>query len=384
MKFKLLREVSGGPRVGSMILGREECPTPGMLTSTPGGCVPNLTRETLELMQKSPFPLGIPYNAIIPETLEAYQRPMNDFMGLPEYPFILILHEGSEAQRLGFFSKDSVSVWSTSGNRHTVRVEDYLRVVKASQPDAFVALSDSLTPQDSTKKRLQKSVTKSLRFLSQILEHEGGDLPPLLVPLGGGYDSELRTEYRKSVLEADQNRISGYVIEGFHTGGLASTQSMSMGEILPLMNLSLQDLPQSKPRFMVGAFDPWKTLCLVESGVDVFESSYPHLSAERGEALSFDPSGMDSREDSLLDLNDVKYKNSFEPLVSNCSCYVCEHHTQAYVHHLLSTKELLARVILMMHNLTHFRTFFKFIRQSIEADRFQDYKERMKKYSSDK
>ncbi|XP_071743646.1 queuine tRNA-ribosyltransferase accessory subunit 2 isoform X3 [Lepeophtheirus salmonis] len=303
-----------------------------------------------------------------------------EFMGLPENPFILLLHEGSEEQKLGFFSKESISVWSPTGNRHSVNCDDYFRVIKACQPHAFVALSDSETPKDTTKKRLLKSMSKSLKFLKQIVSYDG-QLPPLLVPLGGGYDSNVRKDYNESVLELDQNQISGYVLEGFHTGGLTSAKNVALDEIVPLIRTSLNKLPQNKPRFIVGAFDPWKILNLVENGIDMFESSFPHLMTEKGQVLTFDPNGHNVSKQAIVDLNDEMYKNSFEPVSSGCSCYVCEHHTQAYVHHLLMTNELLAKVILMMHNLHHFRTFFKAIRRSIQENRFQDYKMRMKQYS---
>ncbi|XP_040566564.1 queuine tRNA-ribosyltransferase accessory subunit 2 isoform X1 [Lepeophtheirus salmonis] len=379
MKFNLIKEI-GGTRLGSLALGREDWCTPAFLTSTPSGCIPNLTRETLEIMGDSIFPMGIPYNAILPEVLEAFKRPMNEFMGLPENPFILLLHEGSEEQKLGFFSKESISVWSPTGNRHSVNCDDYFRVIKACQPHAFVALSDSETPKDTTKKRLLKSMSKSLKFLKQIVSYDG-QLPPLLVPLGGGYDSNVRKDYNESVLELDQNQISGYVLEGFHTGGLTSAKNVALDEIVPLIRTSLNKLPQNKPRFIVGAFDPWKILNLVENGIDMFESSFPHLMTEKGQVLTFDPNGHNVSKQAIVDLNDEMYKNSFEPVSSGCSCYVCEHHTQAYVHHLLMTNELLAKVILMMHNLHHFRTFFKAIRRSIQENRFQDYKMRMKQYS---
>ena len=42
-----------------------------------------------------------------------------------------------------------------------------------------------------------------------------------------------------------------------------------------------------------------------------------------------------------------RYASDFTPLLSGCSCYTCTHHTKAYIHHLLTVKEILATVLLM-------------------------------------
>ncbi|KAG7273348.1 hypothetical protein CRUP_030246 [Coryphaenoides rupestris] len=47
-----------------------------------------------------------------------------------------------------------------------------------------------------------------------------------------------------------------------------------------------------------------------------------------------------------------RYRDDFAPLVEGCGCYCCTHHQRAYVHHLLVTNELLAGVLLMLHNTT--------------------------------
>ena len=75
----------------------------------------------------------------------------------------------------------------------------------------------------------------------------------------------------------------------------------------------------------------------------------------------------------FLDLNDSDaFKNDFQPLVPYCDCYVCKRHTRAYVNHLLGTKELLAQILLIIHNLHHYGKFFQNIRQAISDDRLEE------------
>ena len=39
----------------------------------------------------------------------------------------------------------------------------------------------------------------------------------------------------------------------------------------------------------------------------------------------------------------------FSPVVRGCECYCCLHHTRAYLHHLLLTREILASTLLMVY-----------------------------------
>ncbi len=52
------------------------------------------------------------------------------------------------------------------------------------------------------------------------------------------------------------------------------------------------------------------------------------------------------------------------PFVPGCSCWACSRHTRAYVHHLLHTHEMLAGVLLELHNTTWWLSFFDAIRVS--------------------
>lgn len=152
----------------------------------------------------------------------------------------------------------------------------------------------------------------------------------------------------------------------------------------------------------------------VECGVDIFDSSYPCQVAERGCALdikwsrkrfkpelTYLPSASErlegelkNSEDNLnelstsshqkeivgggtlfeINLNHTRYSSDFTSLVSGCTCYCCTNHTRAYVHHLLVTKEMLSKVLLMIHNLHEYCQFFAGIRLSIEEDNFEEFK----------
>lgn len=70
----------------------------------------------------------------------------------------------------------------------------------------------------------------------------------------------------------------------------------------------------------------------------------------------------------------LRYQDDFGPLLEGCTCYCCQRHTRAYLHHLLVTNELLAGVLLMMHNFQHYFSFFGAIRDALKDNKLDQLK----------
>lgn len=49
----------------------------------------------------------------------------------------------------------------------------------------------------------------------------------------------------------------------------------------------------------------------------------------------------------------AEYKEDFTPLVKTCNCYTCKNFTKAYLHHLHKEKEMLAGILLSLHNIVY-------------------------------
>ncbi|KAK0576025.1 hypothetical protein LWI29_010809 [Acer saccharum] len=56
------------------------------------------------------------------------------------------------------------------------------------------------------------------------------------------------------------------------------------------------------------------------------------------------------------------------PIVQGCSCYTCQNHTKAYINHLLNVHEMLAQILLEIHNTYHYLGFFRSIKYAIKAN----------------
>lgn len=78
-----------------------------------------------------------------------------------------------------------------------------------------------------------------------------------------------------------------------------------------------------------------------------------------------------------INLKDKRYHDDFRPLVEGCGCYCCKNHQRAYLHHLLVTNELLAGVLLMIHNTAHYHGFFSALREALANDKLDLLKRRV-------
>lgn len=92
-----------------------------------------------------------------------------------------------------------------------------------------------------------------------------------------------------------------------------------------------------------------------------------------GEAAAAEPDAAAGSSDGKINLWSLTYRLDKGPLVPGCQCFACQNHSRAYVHHLLHVHEMLADVLLEVHNTHHWQLFFAAIRQAIAEGRLQEY-----------
>lgn len=85
---------------------------------------------------------------------------------------------------------------------------------------------------------------------------------------------------------------------------------------------------------------------------------------------------------SKLNLRDANLARDHSPILPGCSCDCCKNHSRAYIFHLLNANEMLAEVLLYMHNLHHYLRFMEAIRANTEAGTFDKFKSEFLQYYS--
>uniref|UniRef100_A0A1Q3EX16 Queuine tRNA-ribosyltransferase accessory subunit 2 n=1 Tax=Culex tarsalis TaxID=7177 RepID=A0A1Q3EX16_CULTA len=381
MKFVLETVSKCSGRIGSLggvdrLASSAKFQTPALVLHTKGGSVPHLSKEVLHyLTGAEPQLMQYSLNGTvhIEEAVRGCGQGIAGFVAQKESVSLLVLRDPAEPCQPGYHEKDVVPVFGRSG-RKNFNAESYMKLVEAFRPDVYVPLYDGDTDAESSKKRELKSLERTETFVEQCLEvHRKSEKlkgASVLGPIVGGYNKKLR-EKSVQFVEQFKDDFAGYIIAGLHSNGSSATE-VKAAPLLDIVSSICQQLPSEKPRFMFGAFSPQLVLELVSRGVDIFDTSYPYLVTQQNRALNFSFDTSDSADVSTrkneLDLTDTCWAEDFTGFVDGCQCLACTKHTKAYTHHLYNTREMLAPILLMIHNLHHYFEFFKAIRRHVAQD----------------
>jgi queuine tRNA-ribosyltransferase len=103
----------------------------------------------------------------------------------------------------------------------------------------------------------------------------------------------------------------------------------------------------------------------IERGIDMFDCVLPTRIARNGTAMT-------SR-GKVVVRNGI-YKEDFTPLDAECDCYCCRNFTKAYLRHLVNTNEILAAVLLSIHNIRFLLKLTQNARNAIIDGSFLEFK----------
>ena len=189
------------------------------------------------------------------------------------------------------------------------------------------------------------------------LKHEGKAVNPdqLLFGINQGCTfADLRVEHMKQIAEYD---LDGYAIGGLAVGETAEEMYRIIEAVEP-------EMPACKPRYLMGVGTPANILEAVSRGIDIFDCVMPTRNARHGHAFTME---------GCRNLMNAKYELDENPIDETCDCPVCTHHTRAYVHHLLKSKEMLGMRLAVMHNLYFYNSFMEKIRTALDSGSFQAF-----------
>jgi len=389
MNFAIEHLGKASERVGNLEIKSKFFATPCSLLNTRGGAVPHLTKETLAYLHLPASITLLPYQYHAKQTdiLQQYKKGMKSFLGMGETVMLLTVQDPAATTRSGYNTNKQISVFHNT-NRELIDSQRYMSFVSAARPDIWVPLCDADTPKDASKKRISRAVKKSLEFLDSCLEQRDADVylknsTAVIASVQGGLDVTAR---KYSATETARRPVAGFLLDGFHING-ETAESLCWPEVKEAFQETIQCLPKEKPRFYPGAASPDLVFNLFAAGIDVFDSSYPNLVTERECALIFpteftpnvayDKVCTGSKPNFELSMRETDLRLDMNPLVDGCECYTCRNFTRAYLHHLLEVKEMLGKVLLSLHNIHHYSTFFSSLREAAKLDQIESFKNRI-------
>lgn len=263
---------------------------------------------------------------------------------------------------------NSIAILTSVGFRH-LDSEEYIDAVQKLKPDIVVGLADLVVGQPPGIKRKSKMVDRTHAYTMDATETLYGDAVP--------EEKRSETAFFAPVLPLDNAQQSIYLEElEDEMKPLMSGLALYEAASLSIIPEGLGDLPRllfSAPR------TPHDILCEVALGADLVTIPFLGVTSDAGMALHFTyPTPTSHIQipstnplDLALDLWSSTYKTDTRPLVQDCPCYTCQTHHRAYIHHLLTAREMLAWTLLQIHNYATMDLFFANIRASIRQGTFE-------------
>ena len=123
-------------------------------------------------------------------------------------------------------------------------------------------------------------------------------------------------------------------------------------------------LPKDQPRYLMGVGRPTDLIKAIQLGVDMFDCVLPTRNARNGQLFT---------SDRIINIENSKYKNSFDPLDVNCNCYTCLNFSRSYLRHLFNIKEVLGLRLATIHNLTYYNNLMATVRKKIKSEEFNNW-----------
>src|SRR5207342_333903 len=214
--------------------------------------------------------------------------------------------------------------------------EESMHIQRVLDSD-IVMIFDECTPYPATEKVAQKSMELSLRWAERSKQaHEGNDAALFGIVQGGVYP-QLRTQSADGLKAIG---FDGYAVGGLAVGEPAAERERTLDEICP-------QLPDDKPRYLMGVGKPEDIVEAVARGVDMFDCVMPTRNARNGHY--FTSTG-------IIRVRNAQYERDLRPIEEGCDCYSCANgFSRSYLRHLDRCNEMLAPMLGTLHNLRYYQ-----------------------------
>jgi queuine tRNA-ribosyltransferase len=212
-------------------------------------------------------------------------------------------------------------------------------------------------PNPTERPQVERALKRTHAWARRCLDYhqENGDpaRQALFGIVQGGIFPDLRAQSAAALVEMD---FPGYAVGGLAVGETKSQMYATLDHCVPL-------LPTDKPRYLMGVGMPDDLVEGIARGIDIFDCVLPTREARHGAALT---------RFGRLNVDKLQYARDPNPLVAGCTCPCCAHFSRAYLRHLVRAKEILAHILLSLHNIHFLVQLVADLRDAILENTFEE------------
>lgn len=358
------RDPGSRARVGRLHTAHGMVETPVFMPVGTAGTVKAMTPQMLEELDAQLL-LANTYHLLLRPGPEVVRRlgGLHGFMG---WPRALLTDSGGfqvfSLDELRTITEEGVTFRShLDGSKQFLSPESAIEVQVALGADIIMAFDECLAYPASHEKARQ-SMELTLRWARRSQSaFRGAEVEDQILfgIVQGGTHADLRRECAQRVVEMD--------FPGYAVGGLAVGEPPALS--YEMTEVAVVELPESKPRYMMGVGYPQDLVEYVRRGIDMMDCVLPTRNARN--ACLFTSAGK-------LHIKNATYADDSRPVDANCRCAVCRRYSRAYLRHLFNANEMSAATLATHHNLYFYLDIMRRIRRAIRQGALDELAEELK------
>ena len=245
-----------------------------------------------------------------------------------------------------------------NGSRHFFTPELCIEVQNALGADIIMPLDECL-PYPVEHERAKESLGLTLRWAERCQKAHGkasnNSAQALFGIVQGATFADLRVECARELVKMD---FPGYAIGGLSVGETPS-------KMYEIVDITTDELPPEKPRYLMGCGPPLDIFEAVERGVDMFDCVMPTRNARNASLMT---------SQGVVVIKNAAHAKDFSPPDPECECPTCKNYSRAYLRHLFKAGEISAMRLATLHNVHFMLTLLVQIREAILSDRYLEFK----------
>ncbi|MFM9135130.1 MAG: tRNA guanosine(34) transglycosylase Tgt [bacterium] len=270
-----------------------------------------------------------------------------------------VIAEGKD--RLAVVDDDGVTFRShLDGSTHRFTPEVSMQVQHRLGADIIFAF-DECTTLFNTREYQERSLERTHAWARRCIEeHERlteqrshRPYQALFAVVQGAQHEDLR---RRSARE-----LAALGMDGFGIGG-----AISKADLTTIVEWVTSELPDDRPRHLLGIGEPGDLFAGVAAGADTFDCVSPSREARNAAVYS---------DRGRFNLTRSENRRAFDPIDPSCDCYTCAHYTRAYLHHAFKGREMIASTLATIHNVRFAVRLVDRMREALVRDDFDAFRE---------
>ena len=345
-------------RIGLLTTGHAEVKTPAFMPVGSLGPVKGLEPDDLQ---------NLGFQLILNNAYHLYLRPghkiVADMGGLHAFtgwPGAILTDSGGfqifSLAKLCEITDAGVTFQShIDGSTHFITPEKAMEIEEALGADIIMVL-DQCVALPADRETIRESVRRTQLWAERCQASRRRTDQALFGIIQGGLEADVRVA---SARESVKLGFDGYAI-----GGLSVGEDKS--DMYAMLDVTVPELPEKKPRYLMGVGHPEDLLEGVARGIDLFDCVVPSRHGRTGSL--FTTWGR-------VVIKQAQYAEDERPIDPDCTCPVCRRYSRAYLHHLFMVKEMLGARLNTIHNLWYFFELMRRIREALGEGTFAEFRE---------